>query len=99
MMAGFWLKVNYRGTVSATRGKPRFTEVDEVCIRMNVELPNSLFEKPMLQASMVVPKESVTPSVITPEITDNIAEAIKSSTGLDMIVRIVPEEEEDENGG
>ncbi len=68
---------------------------DEVAIFLRIELPNALFEKPQLIADIKVPASAVPKNEITAEVIDNVEEAIKTATGLEMRVSIVepPKEE------
>jgi hypothetical protein len=63
--------------------------VDEIAILLNLEIPDALFTKPKLIAEIKVPEKAVSQEQITAEVTDNIEEAIKSVTGLEMRVSIV----------
>lgn len=94
MKTNFWIRINSRGSVHTSQGPPRSIGVDEVAMKINLELPNALFTKPQLEASLTVPNEAVNKEVLTPQVTDNIAQAIKQSTGLDMVIRIVDPAEE-----
>lgn len=89
-----WLTVNSRGSARVTKSRP-YLESNEISILLDVSLPDELFSKPRLEAKIDVPKEAIGQSVITTEVVDNVQEAIKSATGLDMVVRVIaPEEEE-----
>lgn len=74
-------------SVRVSKGKPR-TEANEVPIKINLELPIGLFKKPQITATVKVPEEQA-PVEISTEIQDNIAKAIRESSGLD--VRLIVE--------
>jgi len=67
---------------------------NEVGLRLDIDIPSALFERPTLEAKMVVPDTAVQQVEITPEVTDNIEKIIKESTGLVMAIKIVPFETE-----
>ncbi len=77
-------------------GNPRFRmskpdlKWDEVAIYIDVELPEALFVRPTLQATVVVKDEAVTPQVLTPDVVVNTAEAIERATGMKVELRVVP---------
>lgn len=89
-----WLITNQRGTARLTERKPQIG-ANEVAVYLEVEIPNGLFEKPRLVAKMKIPESIVTSKEVNAEVTDNIEEAIRTATGLDMEVRIAepPKEE------
>lgn len=89
-----WLITNQRGIARLTERKPQIG-ANEVAVYLEVEIPNGLFEKPRLVAKMKIPESIVTSKEVNAEVTDNIEEAIRTATGLDMEVRIAepPKEE------
>ena len=56
----------------------------EVAFKLNLELPEVLFTRPTLEASIIIPEKSVNPPVITAETVNNIQDAIKQSQGIDL---------------
>lgn len=82
-----WLTTNSRGTAKLTHTRPRMG-ADDVAIFLEIEIPDALFDKPHLMASIKVPQSAVPSKEITAEVTDNIEEAIKTVTGLEMRVSI-----------
>lgn len=79
--------VDGKPTVRVSKNKPR-TEANEVAIKINLELPIGLFKRPQIVANISVPPDT-SPTTITAEVQDNIANAIRESSGMD--VRIVVE--------
>lgn len=55
----------------------------EVAIALNLSLPDSLFKRPSFQARIEIP-EGQAPTVITPEISENIATALKEQFGITL---------------
>lgn len=97
MKTSCWLRVTERGSVNATKMKPNRIGVDEIALRLELDLPGALFTKPRLVATMRVPEKAVSQAEITTSVTDNLEEAIKTATGLDMVVRIKEEEDDESN--
>lgn len=63
---------------------------NEIALRLSIDLPKALFTRPTLEAKMTIPDEVVPTVEISPEVTANIEEIIKQSTGLTMSVNVVP---------
>ena len=88
-----WLTISRNGTAKISVNRP-YMAVDEIAILLSLDIPDALITKPKLVAEIKVPETSVTPEQMTAEVTDNIAEAIKSVTGLEMRVSVVEPEAE-----
>lgn len=88
-----FLVINNRGSVKAVEREPKLA-ANEISLRLCLEVPASLFERPRLEATMKVPNEAVPKIKITPAVTDNVEKMIKQATGLNMVVSIVDQEEE-----
>lgn len=69
---------------------------NEVALRLYIDLPKALFERPTLEAKMKIPDEAVPQIDISPEVTANIEEIIKNSTGLTMSINVIPFEDKKE---
>ena len=91
MKAPFYLIVNKTGRVRTTKTQPALSW-DEISIHMNLELPDSLFKKPLLTAEVKVKDADVQPTVITPDMKNNIEEAIKQHSGVQVKLTIVTDE-------
>lgn len=96
MIARFYLVLNKKGVKKVSRKRPSL-EWDEISISMEVSLPNSLFEKPQLQATIKVNDNQVTPTIINAEMKDNIQTAIQQHTGIPIKLTIVNESNGKEN--
>ncbi len=83
----FFLVVNENGSVRTCKNQPNL-RFDEVSISLSIELPDSLFKKPMLSGVIHVPDDKVQPTVITPEIKQDIQDAIKSHSGVEVKLEI-----------
>lgn len=83
-----WLIVNERGTARIVGQRPKMN-ADEVAIFLEIELPNALFSKPQLTATLKIPAAAVPSSTINADVIDNVEHAIKTATGLEMRVSVV----------
>lgn len=97
MKANFYLiiegkrKSNYAndrrlGTIRVSKGKPS-TGADEIALSLNLDIPDALFAKPTLEASIKVPDKGQHGPVITAEVCENIAAIIKEQTGITLNIR------------
>jgi len=86
--AGGW--ATGRPAVRVSKGKP-FCEPDEVAVAIRLQLPASLFKRPQLRADIVVP-EGMAPTVITPEIQQNIADVVRDQLGIVLHIAAPSEE-------
>lgn len=83
-----WLTVNKQGSTRLTASAPAL-EVDEITMQLEVSIPDALFRKPRLQASITIPESAATPEVFSTEVVDNVQELIRQATGLEMVVKVV----------
>lgn len=81
----------WKTSAKVSLGKPALGK-DEIAVKVYVELPASLFQRPQLEARIAVPDHAVTPLEVDMETRDNIADLIAQNTGFD--VRLVPVEGE-----
>ncbi len=88
MITSFWIKISSTGTVSKSNNQPTTTQ-NEVAMKLNIDLPDDLFKRQHLEATMQIPGTVVNRQTLTPIVIDNIAEAIRTSTGLDIVVKVV----------
>lgn len=71
------------GNLKLTKTKPS-TDGDEIAIALDLEIPDSLFIKPTLEARITVPECTPHGGNITAELADNIAEEIRRQTGFSV---------------
>ncbi len=68
---------------------------NEVSLRLKLELPDAMFERPQLEATMSVPIDAVPEIKITSDVTDNIEKIIKETIGLTMNVSVIEQPKEE----
>jgi len=61
----------------------------EVAVLINLDIPDELFTKPQLQASITVPVDSVTAPTIDAEVIDNIQETVSKAIGVDLSISVI----------
>lgn len=76
-----------------TRKKP-LTGANEVAIRLDIELPETLFEVPQLSAAIKVPESATSRPVISADVQDNIAAALRKQLGMKVTISVPAESEE-----
>lgn len=91
-----WLTINSRGSARLTQSKPGLNW-DEISILLDVNLPDALFKKPRLEATINIPEEAAGPDVLNSEVVENVQEAIKTATGLTFSINVVKEEVENQD--
>jgi hypothetical protein len=62
---------------------------DEIALALTIELPDALFKKPQLTASVVVPESSVKGPVLDANVVDNIQSVISRQLGVDLKISLV----------
>jgi hypothetical protein len=80
------------GNLKLTKAKPS-TDRDEIAIALDLEIPDSLFIKPTLEARITVPECTPHGGNITAEVADNIAEEIRRQTGFSVHISAEQEDE------
>lgn len=93
MIVQKYLIISKTGNIVVRQQPPRLS-ANEIAVRFSLDVPNELFQRPVLEASMKIPKEAIPATKITPKITDNLEQIIKEATGLNMVVSIIPIEED-----
>lgn len=87
MKIQFYLTVSQNGSIKVSKGKPGL-DYDQVSILCNLQLPNSLFVKPQINASIIVNEDDVKPFEFDAETQNNVKEAIEVATGINVKLTI-----------
>lgn len=87
MKTQFYLIVNDGGSVRTVKSRPDL-KWNEIAVYLTLELPHQLFQKPQLSASIIVEESQVAPTQIDVETQNNVKEAIESSTGLQVVLKL-----------
>lgn len=83
-----WLIINKNGTARLRNNSARLN-TDEVAIKLEVEIPDEMFMKPHLEANIKIPLEACSVPNIKAEVAENITEAVKAATGMEMSIKII----------
>lgn len=92
MKLPFFLTINQKGSVKATKNKP-YLDWNEISIQMNLVLPDALFKKPQLSANITIPDEAAISKMIEAEVRDNVKEAIEQVTGMEVKLNLIVQEQ------
>lgn len=83
---------NPKAVLRVTKTAPAL-DFNEIAVRLSIELPDELFSKPRLEATINVPKEAVSAPVIEAGVIDNVQDIIKQSTGFEVKLNLVAVED------
>lgn len=92
MKLAFYLVVNSNGSVRTCKHRPALAW-NEISIRQSLTLPTALFQKPHIEAQVVIPDDAASPTEITAEVQMNVKEAIEQATGLNVRLTVEAEAE------
>lgn len=90
MKVNFWLITKSNGSIRTVKNRPSM-DWDEVAIKVNLDIPNEMFQRPTLSASIKI--DHAPKLEIEAETVNNIQEVLKHE-GIDVKLTIVPLEEE-----
>lgn len=92
MKQSSWLIINSRGIKNVRKTRPAL-EWNEIAVKINLEIPKELFERPTIEATLEV--KDVPNNAYRPDIVVNTAELIEQQTGAKINFTVVqPTEEE-----
>lgn len=80
--------VSRKGTPKIRKTKPDLSR-NEVAIKLNLNLPDSLFTQPILQANVEIDKSQVATYPLDTEVAQSIKDAVLQSTGMDLSIQIL----------
>ncbi len=78
-----------------TKSNPAIAS-NEIAVKVMIEIPDAVFDKPTLQAQITIPEEAVSRPVISAEVVDNVQEIIKQNTGFDVRLEVIEKDKEEE---
>ena len=66
-------------------------ESHEIAIKVSLDVPDALFTKPQLEASIAIPSDSIAAPVIEADVIDNIKEIVSKELGVDLSIGLIAE--------
>ena len=90
------LKSRYSGFNHKIEIREKTPSLDgmQIAVKLDIEIPDALFQRPTLEAKMTIPEEAVPKLSLDANVTENISRLIKDATGLTMKVTVVEQEKE-----
>lgn len=84
----------WRYSSRMTKGSPALAS-NEIAVKVVLEIPDEIFDKPALVANISIPEEAVSKPVIEAQVVDNVEQIIKQQTGFDVRLEVVDPNNED----
>lgn len=60
-----------------------------VALKLNIEIPDSIFQKPQLQATIKINEADISKPIIDAKTIDNIKEVLSQHLAVDMSIKII----------
>lgn len=98
MRIASYIVIKKSGSKYAPRYHSRLTQnspalaSNEIAVKIALEIPDGVFEKPLFEAKVSVPEAAVSRPVIEAEVIDNVEKIIKQNTGFEVKLEIVAAE-------
>ena len=89
-----YLVIGPTGLRGVRKSKPRLNW-DEISIRISLDIPDTMFKRPHVEAIIKVSEDAVRPTEINPEIFINTKKLIEQETGMKVDFKVLPSEKED----
>lgn len=87
-----YLNIRSKGACRITKMRvPLYA--NEISILLNIDLPDKLFAKPVLEASITVPENAIKMKSISDETINNVQEMIKENIGIELNISVIPQED------
>lgn len=83
MKTKFYLNVRKSGSVRVSKTKVAL-HTDEIAVAMEIEIPNSIFIKPIISGKITVTEDMVMSNEIDADVKENIEKAIESVKGVTL---------------
>ena len=89
MISKAFLCVSSKGAMRITKNAPKLVDTNEIAIELKVTLPDALFKRLALSATVEVKNEAVKQIQIPAVTIQNIEQVLKSATGADVKIEVV----------
>jgi len=81
-----WLVVKSNGAARLTTRKPALDD-DEIAMRLSITIPNGIFHRPTLTATIAVPDSAVPPATIAADVVSDVEDTLRSA-GMQVLVAL-----------
>ena len=88
MIIPFYLIVSSGKSVRTVKSRPAL-DWNEIAIHMTIDVPDSLFKRPLIEGKIVISEESIAPREIKPEVLINTAAEIERQTGMKVELKVL----------
>lgn len=85
-----WLIINKNGIKATRRSKPNLA-YDEIAVKIYLDIPKELFERPQIEANLKI--ENIPNIACNPDLIINTKELIEQQTGAKINFRVLNTEE------
>jgi len=62
---------------------------NSIAIKLNLDIPNAIFQKPQLSATIKIDESQISKPVIDAQVLDNIQETLSQQLGIEMQVNLI----------
>ena len=90
-----WLIIGKNGGIKLRRSKGSMS-MTEVAVKINLQIPDEMFERPHLQATITLDPELVTPNTLDPQLVINTKDLIEQQTGAKIDFKILPVDDDED---
>lgn len=79
------------GAIRTTKTKPNVA-ADEICVKVQLQIPDALFKKPTLVASITVP--DIADPIVSADFAESLSELVRESLGVTLHIQAAGQGEE-----
>lgn len=83
-----YLVIKKNGSTRVTKQAPSI-EWDEVYMLLNIEIPDKVFDRPLLQATITIDDKAIQPALITAEVVSDVENIIETRTGFEVKMEVI----------
>lgn len=93
MIVEGWITINSRKSIRLTKSKPGLNW-DEVSIKIKIDLPDALFDRPRLSASIKIPEDAAMQEEVDAKVIENVKEALEQIEDVHLLkVEVIKDEQ------
>lgn len=93
MLLTNWLVINKNGVKAVRKSKPAL-DWDEIAVKINIDVPKELFQRPTLEATLTV--KDIPNNAYMPDVVLDTVDLIEQQTGAKINFTVSPVAEETE---